>query len=232
MRECINRLDTVTWRTMEAMTTNRLFLASGSPRRRAFLTDLGLAFRVQSADIDETPLAGELPAPLAIRLAQGKARAVADRLRAAGEDGLVLAADTVVALDDQLLGKPVDAAEARRMLAAMRGRTHQVVTAVCVLEIGSGQEETRSSIADVKMRIYTNDEIERYINSGDPFDKAGGYAIQNTEFAPVEGWAGSYTAIMGLPLEDVAPMLAHFGVEIAPQRLDQALRDAEGKGGR
>jgi len=212
--------------------TTTLFLASGSPRRRAFLTDLGLDFRIQSADIDETPLPGELPVPLATRLAQGKARAVADRLREGGERGVVLAADTVVALDDQLLGKPVDAAEARHMLAAMRGRTHQVVTALCALEIESGQEETRISTADVTMRLYSNEEIEAYIESGDPFDKAGGYAIQNTTFAPVEGWSGSYTSIMGLPLEEVAPLLAHFGVEIAPERLQQTLRDAERKGGR
>jgi septum formation protein len=175
---------------------------------------------------------GELPVHLAVRLAQGKARTVADRLRNEGADGVVLGADTVVALDDQLLGKPADAAEARQMLATMRGRTHQVVTAICMLEIGSGHEETRTSAADVKMRLYSNEEIDAYIESGDPFDKAGGYAIQNTSFAPVEGWKGSYTAIMGLPLEDVAVLLGAFGIEVDSERLLQTVREAVRRGGR
>lgn len=214
------------------MTNTTLFLASASPRRRAFLTDLGLAFVVQTADIDETPLTSELPIPLATRLAESKARTVADRLRDQGESGLVLAADTVVALDDHLLGKPVDAAEARAMLAALRGRVHQVVTAVSLLEIESGRQETRVSHADVRMRLYSNKEIETYIETGDPFDKAGGYAIQNTTFAPVEGWTGSYTAIMGLPLEEVGPLLADFGITVGAERLRMTLLDAERKGGK
>jgi predicted house-cleaning NTP pyrophosphatase (Maf/HAM1 superfamily) len=101
-----------------------------------------------------------------------------------------------------------------------------------MLEIGSGHEETRTSAADVKMRLYSNEEIDAYIESGDPFDKAGGYAIQNTSFAPVEGWNGSYTAIMGLPLEDVAVLLGAFGIEVDSERLLQTVREAVRRGGR
>lgn len=162
-----------------------------------------------------------------MRLAQAKARTVADRLRDQGASGLVLAADTVVALDEQLLGKPVDAAEARQMLMAMRGRTHQVVTALYALDIASGRSETRTSVADVEMRMYTNEELDAYIETGDPFDKAGGYAIQNKTFAPVQGWTGSYTAIMGLPIEEVVPLLASFGIHVDPERAQHTLHAAE-----
>ncbi len=211
---------------MSATMPSPLILASGSPRRRAFLRDLGLDFTVQSADIDETPLPNEMPTPLALRLAQSKARAVADLLRAEEKAGLVIAADTVVALDDHLLGKPLDAAEARAMLAALRGRTHQVVTGLCLLDVESGREETRSALSEVAMRVYSNEEMEAYIASGDPFDKAGGYAIQNSVFAPVAGYTGSFTSIMGLPLEELAVALADFGVEVNAQRFAHLLERA------
>lgn len=117
------------------------------------------------------------------------------------------------------------------MLVAMRGRVHQVVTAVSALDIVSGKQETVSSQADVTMRMYSNEEIDAYIETGDPFDKAGGYAIQNTTFAPVAQWEGSYTAIMGLPLEVLSDLLGDFGVEVDAERMEAALRDAETKGG-
>lgn len=197
--------------------TLRLILASASPRRQAFLRELGLSFTVRTADIDETPLPGELPAALAMRLATTKARAIADRLTAAPDaagDALILAADTVVALHTTLLGKPTDAADARAMLAALRGRDHHVITAVCLLDTASGRLLTRSNDSLVAMRLYTNDEIAAYIDTGDPFDKAGGYAIQHAQFRPVEGMRGCIAGVMGLPLGDVRELLAEFGLEI------------------
>lgn len=210
---------------------HQLILASASPRRQAFLRDLGLAFSIVTADIDETPLPGELPAALALRLAIAKARAVSERLAAGTGDGggdtsaaagagsapgsaLILAADTVVALDATLLGKPTDAADARAMLAALRGRDHHVITAICLLDTGSGRHFTRSNDSLVAMRLYSNEEISAYIDTGDPFDKAGAYAIQHPEFAPVQGMCGCISGVMGLPLADVCALLAGCGVEV------------------
>lgn len=202
---------------MEA--TRRLILASASPRRRALLRDLGLACTVLSADIDETPINGELPAALAMRLATAKARAVGEKLahtgEAAGDGGaLVIAADTVVALGMQLLGKPADAAEARQMLATLRGRDHHVITAVSVLDMASGRQHGRINDSLVTMRIYTNEEMAAYIASGDPFDKAGAYAIQHPDFRPVQGLCGCISGVVGLPLGDLCDLLAGFGVHV------------------
>ena len=194
-----------------------LVLASSSPRRRAFLRELGLECELHSADIDETPLPGETPAPLALRLATAKARRVADRLleEARPEPALIIAADTVVALQGQLLGKPTDAAEARAMLAALRGRDHQVISAVSLLDTASGRQIGRVNDTLVTMRLYSNEEIAAYIETGDPFDKAGAYAIQHPVFRPVSAVAGCIAGVMGLPLADLRDLLAEFGVEIA-----------------
>lgn len=183
-----------------------LILASKSPRRQALLAALGLAFAVDVADVDETPLPDEAPDALVRRLCRAKAQAVAARHPAA----TVLAADTLVALDGRLLGKPADRAEATEMLAALRGRTHQVYTAVCVARVGSF--DSRLAISNVTMRSYTDAEIAAYVASGDPLDKAGAYAIQHPRFSPVAGWTGCYTSIMGLPLRLVAEMLAQTGI--------------------
>ncbi len=194
------------------MPNHSIILASTSPRRQAFLKALGLNFTLCAADVDETPLPSELPAALAHRLAVAKARAVA-RLREA--PALVVAADTVVALDDVLMGKPVSAAEARTMLTALRGRDHHVVSAVSVLESGSSLQHTLVHDTVVTMRLYTNDEIDDYIATGDPFDKAGAYAIQHPVFRPVASIEGCFACVMGLPLADLRTLLAMFGVEIA-----------------
>jgi septum formation protein len=168
---------------------------------------LGLAFTVDAADVDETPLPGEAPDALVCRLGRAKAQAVAVRRPGA----VVLAADTLVTLDGRLLGKPADPAEATAMLADLRGRTHQVYTAVCVAR--DGELCARLAISDVTMRPYTDAEIAAYVASGDPLDKAGAYAIQHPRFSPVAGWTGCYTSIMGLPLRLVTEMLAQVGVK-------------------
>lgn len=185
-----------------------LILASGSPRRRALLAALGLTFAVDSADVDETPLPGESPGALVCRLCRAKAEAVA--LRHPG--AVVLAADTVVALQGTLLGKPADSEEAAAILRALRNRTHQVHTAVCVAR--DGELTARLCVCDVTMRAYSDAEIAAYVATGDPLDKAGAYAIQHPAFSPVARWEGCYAGIMGLPLRLAADLLRAAGVAV------------------
>lgn len=198
----------------------KLILASSSPRRREFMERLGLNFVVCSADIDETPLQGEPPHALAVRLAASKAQAARAKLAQTESSGLILAADTVVAVDDMLLGKPGNDDEAWQMLRLMRARSHHVISAVSLLDVASGRQETRLSDTLVNMRSYSDDEIATYIASGDPFDKAGGYAIQHEGFHPVASLSGCVAGVIGLPLAELHNLLADFGVvvemEVAP----------------
>jgi len=193
----------------------RLVLASTSPRRQAFLRELGLAFTVAAADVDETPLAGESPTGLATRLAERKAQAVAAQLSGQGR-ALVIAADTVVALDDQVLGKPVDAAEARWMLALLRDGPHQVHSAVSLLDTGRGVQKTRLCSTTVVMRAYSDAEIDAYVATGDPLDKAGAYAIQHPVFAPARALVGCLSGVVGLPLGVLRDLLLEAGVAVGP----------------
>lgn len=201
------------------MTQPTFILASSSPRRRELLASLGVAFRIVQPAVDETQRPGEPPLDYARRLSREKALDVAARL---DEAAAVLAADTVVILgadtlgvDEQgdILGKPADAGEARAMLRRLRGRTHQVCTALTLLRVddAAAQPLTRLTRTDVTMRAYTDDEIEAYIATGDPFDKAGAYAIQHPVFKPVAKIEGSYTNVVGLPLETLREMLAEIG---------------------
>lgn len=196
----------------------RLILASGSPRRRELLSTLGIPFEVIKPDVDETQRDGEIPFSYVERLSIMKAFAVA---RKVGAGVPILAADTIVVLgaeghgvDEQgeILGKPEDADEARRMLKRLRGREHLVCTAITVVQWGdTPKESTRRTVTTVTMRDYSDDEIEAYIASGDPFDKAGGYAIQNETFAPVAHIDGDYNNVVGLPLDVVKKSLKEFG---------------------
>ena len=176
-----------------------LILASQSPRRRRFLHDLGLNFTTLAADIDETPLPDEEPAATALRLAEAKALAIAAQLKES-PPCLILASDTVVAMEQEMLGKPMDAEDAARMLRILRAAPHAVHTAVCALAYPSGESHTRLNSTTVIMRAYTDAEIDAYVATGDPFDKAGAYAIQHPIFAPVARLDGCYTSVMGLPL--------------------------------
>ena len=186
--------------------TPSFILASRSPRRRQLLGALGLQFEIDAADVDETPAPGEPPAALVCRLCRDKAMAVARRHPGA----VVLAADTLVVLEGALLGKPADPLEAVAMLTALRDRVHVVYTALCVMR--DGADETRVSATDVTMRPYTDREIEAYVSTGDPLDKAGAYGIQDPAFAPVASWAGCYSAVMGLPMGLAAEMLGRAGI--------------------
>ncbi|PJF26059.1 MAG: septum formation inhibitor Maf [Phototrophicales bacterium] len=195
----------------------RLILASGSPRRRELLASLGVDFTVIKSDIDETQHPGEPPYDYVRRLSLEKAAAVAAKLESASD--IVLAADTVVILaadtlgvteSGEILGKPADADDARAILRRLRGRTHVVCTALTVR--APDQTLTELTRTTVLMRDYTDAEIDAYIATGDPFDKAGAYAIQHETFRPVAQIEGSYTNVVGLPLETLRPMLSAVGI--------------------
>ena len=170
-------------------------------------------FNVAVTNIDETQHSGETPGSYVLRLAEEKARAAAVHA-AAGE--FVVAADTTVVDGNTLLAKPADAAEAVAMLTQLRGHTHQVYTGVALLDPSDGNLIKDVCVTDVPMREYSDDEIARYVASGDPFDKAGAYAIQHDEFRPVAGLAGCFASVMGLPLCHLLRMLEQFGVPLDP----------------
>ena len=189
-----------------------LFLASGSPRRRELLTQIGVPFQVVSASIDETPLPDECPAAYVERLARAKARAGREHLLGASVSApfCVLGADTAVVLDDQILGKPVDEADALSMLMALSGREHEVLTAIDIL--AAERCETRVVRSRVSFRTISQQEAAQYWASGEPQDKAGGYAIQGLAAVFVAGLNGSYSGVVGLPVCETAELLGQFGI--------------------
>jgi len=187
-----------------------LILASNSPRRRSLLTLLGWNFRVLPADVDESVQPKEAPPDYVLRLAESKARAVGGQLDG-GE--LIIAADTTVALDGQILGKPRHAADAEEMLRRLRGRQHQVFTAVAVYHPDSDRLKKDLAATEVPMRVYSDAEMQAYIASGDPLDKAGAYAIQHAGFHPVENLTGCYANVVGLPLCHLIRLLRAFDLE-------------------
>ena len=186
-----------------------IVLASNSPRRRQLLAQTGLSFTVSVADIDESVIANESPADYVLRLAETKARRIASGTK---PDRIVLAADTTVVDGRDILGKPADAAEAFAMLTQLRGRTHQVYTGIALLRVSDNFILTDLCVTDVPMRNYTDEEIRAYIDTGDPFDKAGAYAIQHAEFHPVETLSGCFASVMGLPLCHVTRLLRKMDV--------------------
>lgn len=184
-----------------------LVLASGSPRRRAFLEQLGLSFSVVPADLDESVHAGELPAAYVERLAREKAQAVA--ARHPGQP--VLAADTTVVLAERVLGKPADPAEARLMLRDLCGREHRVLTGVA---LAGRSIRTRVVETFVELREASDAEIAWYVDTGEPLDKAGAYAIQGVGGFLVRGIRGSYSNVVGLPLAETLALLEAEGVAL------------------
>lgn len=165
-------------------------------------------FTTTAADVDETPLAGETPEVYVTRLAREKARACE---RQAPFNAVILAADTTVADGSQIIGKPLDAEDAARMLRQLRNRHHMVHTAVVVGLPSRGLTELELCSTRVKMRAYTEEELTIYIQSGDPLDKAGAYAIQHEGFDPVEKLSGCYASVMGLPLCHIERALRRLG---------------------
>lgn len=187
-----------------------LVLASASPRRHELLDQAGIPHRVQPADIDETPLAGERPLALSVRLAREKALAVAKRIGAEPRRR-VLGSDTIVVLDDEAIGKPADAEDAVRMLQRLAGRTHVVVTAVAIVDSASFEVWDVAVESRVSMREAGEADIRRYVATGEPLDKAGSYAIQGKGSWLVTGLEGSRSNVIGLPLEETRELLARAG---------------------
>ncbi len=186
-----------------------IILASTSPRRKELLQLAGWSFEIKPANIDETPLSGEDPGQYVLRLAETKARMVG-RLAVPGQ--VVLAADTTVANGANLLGKPADASEAIQMLARLRGKVHQVHTAIAVFDPFASRLLTDLCTSHVPMRRYREDEVQAYVATGDPLDKAGAYGIQHPGFHPVEHFGGCFASVMGLPLCHVTRTLLKFGL--------------------
>lgn len=188
---------------------SQLYLASSSPRRRELLTQIGVPFHIVPASIDETPQAGESAVAYVERLARDKALAGLHFL-AQRADVCVLGADTAVVLDGRILGKPVDRADALAMLQALSGREHEVLTAVAVAN--RDRCEARVVSSRVTFRSVSMEEAERYWETGEPQDKAGGYAIQGLAAVFVSRVEGSYSAVVGLPLCETAALLADFSI--------------------
>jgi MAF protein len=187
-----------------------IVLASNSPRRRQILALAGWDFHVIPAGLDEGMHSGEKPSGYVIRLAREKAKAVA---AGSPPGSTILSADTTVVLDEQTLAKPETPAEAVEMLAKLRGRRHQVLTAVAVLQLPAREVLADLCVTGVFMRDYRDAEIQAYVESGDPLDKAGAYAIQHREFSPVDRLEGCYLNVVGLPMCTVNRLLRQIGVE-------------------
>ena len=190
------------------MTTNskRLIRASSSPRRRELLKKMGYEFDICAPDVDEH-VSGHVR-DIVCTLAMRKAHAAAAHFLG----GIVVASDTLVSLDDTPLGKPADAADAHRMLRALSGREHEVFTGVCVLDAATGRDETRCVRTGVSFRALSDEEIDAYIATGEPMDKAGAYAIQGGASRFVSSLDGELENVIGFPVMEVGEMLKDFGL--------------------
>lgn len=204
-----------------SVSDHRIYLASRSPRRRELLKQIGVSFESllvredlrRGVDVDETPLGGESAGSYALRIARAKA---AIALQQIAQRGLpqkpVLAADTTIVFDDRIIGKPDDEPQAMRILRALSGREHQVLTAVALAL--KDQIETQISVSSVRFRELSDAEIRHYVASGEALDKAGAYAIQGRAAAFVTRIEGSYSGIMGLPLAETAELLQRFNIPV------------------
>lgn len=190
-----------------------IILASASPRRRELLEAAGLKFDVRVPDVDEDALNGLRPDVHALTLAMQKVGAVADKMGEAA--ALVIAADTVVALEDRILGKPRDAQEARAMLTALRGREHSVITGVAVAQTRPRSVQVNKATTRVLFREFSEKEMEDYVATPEPYDKAGGYGIQGAGGRLIERIDGDYFNVVGLPLGVLFELLS-FYMDVRP----------------
>jgi len=190
--------------------TPQIYLASRSPRRRELLDQIGVSHEVIVADVDESPRLEEAPAEYVIRLALEKARAAHGVLADAALLP-VLAADTAVVVDGKILGKPRDQEDAQAMMRSLSGRSHKVLTGVALV---GKESQTRLSVSHVTFRVVTPEEAVAYWESGEPLDKAGGYAVQGLGAMFISRLEGSYSGVMGLPLFETTELLLSAGVEL------------------
>jgi septum formation protein len=197
------------------MSAPSLILASSSQRRREILEAMGLAFVIRVTDVDEKMLTGESPADMVLRLASAKAATIP-----AGPGEIVIGADTAVVLGEECFGKPADFEDALRMLSALSGRTHQVMTGIAVAS--SAGVATALSVTDVRFRDIGPNEVRRYWQSGEPQGKAGAYAIQGRGGTFVEAIMGSYTGVVGLPVFETARLLQAAGLDVLPAELTES----------
>lgn len=188
----------------------RIILASSSPRRAELLATIGAVFEIAPSRVDEWPHSDEALGDYITRLARAKAMAVA----AGRRSGLIIAADTIVVADGQVLGKPRDESDARRMLSMLSGRWHDVVTALALYDIVGQNEATGCSTTSVRFSPLSDEEIDWYVRTGEPFDKAGAYGIQGRASLFVEEIAGNYHNVMGLPLPLLHRLMKQLGYSL------------------
>jgi MAF protein len=201
-----------------------LILASSSPRRHHLLSLLGIEFQVFTSDIDENVIPGETPEEYVLRLARDKSRFVSSP---GGADHIVIAADTAVVDGNQILGKPVNREEALIMLRNLRAGSHHVFTGLAVRDPVAEKVIVDLCVTKVQMRSYPESEMEAYVASGDPLDKAGAYAIQNSGFNPVREITGCYSNVVGLPLCHLTEIMQEMELDI-PQMVTQGCRTTQG----
>lgn len=185
-----------------------LILASNSPRRRELLEQIGLSFTIDPADVDEQILIGETPEDYAVRVARDKARVAAQR----SGRGIVIAADTIVVLGREVLGKPSDHKDAARMLTLLSGREHRVITGLIVMDAATGKATARTVVTKVWFRALRTSEIDAYVATGEPMDKAGAYGIQEKGALLVDRIEGCYFNVVGLPLAVLGEILEAFNI--------------------
>lgn len=193
-----------------------IVLASASPRRKELLSLLVPSFQVRPADIDETPMAAEAPADYVLRMARQKAQACAQQYRQQHPEqtrAVLIASDTAVVVDGEILGKPNDFDDAKRMLRKLSGQQHQVMTSLCLSDLQLDQQVLQNIVTEVTFREISDLEIAMYWRSGEPQDKAGAYAIQGLGALFVSHMSGSYSAVVGLPLYETAQLLNQFGIQ-------------------
>lgn len=199
---------------MKATSHPTLILASSSPRRQELIQTLGLPYIIRVSDADESVDPGTTPAEMVEVLSLRKASTVREMLQAEQRQGIIVGSDTVVAFGGEVLGKPVDEQDAFRMLKALQGATHEVYSGVACLDAQSGEHAVAHRVTHVRMKPLTDEQIRRYIATGEPKDKAGSYGIQGLGATIVDSIDGDYFNVVGLPLSLLSDLLAHFDIRV------------------
>ncbi|WNR45841.1 Maf family protein [Paenibacillus roseipurpureus] len=196
------------------MAAHQLILASSSPRRQELIQSFGLPYIIRVSDADETVEQKITPSEFVEVLSLRKAATVREMLEASDKHGIIIGSDTVVVYNDEVLGKPVDEEDAFRMLKAMQGQTHQVFSGVACVDAETGKQVVSHSVTNVHMKAMSDEQIRRYIATGEPRDKAGSYAIQGIGATIISGIEGDYFTVVGLPLSLLSDMLLEFNIQV------------------